>query len=78
MKWLLEWELEDEDENRIKYENWATSWEEVVGHFTSWISKTSNVINGKVICYLGETPYGNGKPCLYFNVYIEGDENDEE
>lgn len=78
MKWLLSWELEDEDENRIKKEDWADSWEEVVGHFVSWIAKASDVVKGEVVCYWGDKPYGDGKPCLYFNVYAEETDDDDE
>lgn len=77
MTWLMGWETENEDGERIHEEHWATSWEEVVGHFTSWMSKTSDVVKGEVICYWGEQPYGNGKPCLYFNINPE-DTSEEE
>ena len=78
MKWYLKWKLEDEDENVITREDWAESWEEVIGHFVGWISKSSDVIEGEVICYWGDKPYGDGKPCLYFNVYSEGSDQNEE
>lgn len=71
MKWLLVWIVENDEENNTEYESWANSWEEVVGHFTSWMSKTSNVIKGEVICYWDDKPYGNGTPCLTMNIGIE-------
>ena len=67
MKWLLEWCEELDEEMLIDHEEWATSWNEVVGYFNSWIALDSDVIRGKVTFYLGDTPYGDGKPCLYFN-----------
>lgn len=67
MKWLMKWEIENEEGN-IEMEDWATTWEEVVGHFTNWISKSSDVIKGEVVCYWGDHPYGDDKPCLYYNV----------
>jgi hypothetical protein len=73
MKWLLEWH---DEENYIDHEAWATSWNEVVGYFLGWIALGSDVTRGKVTCYLGDTPYGDGKPCLYFNN-AECDEDDE-
>ena len=78
MKWYLHWfeGLDDEYESKLEKEQWANSWEETVGYFTNWISKSSNVTKGEVICYWGDTPYGDGKPCLTFNVYIDG--GDEE
>ena len=78
MKWYMNWKLEDENGDIISKEGWANSWEEVVGYFTGWISKSNDVIEGSVVCYWGDNPYGNGKPCLYFNVYIDGDDNDDE
>lgn len=78
MKWLLKWREEPIEEDKyIDHEAWATSWNEVVGYFNSWIAFGSDVIRGKVICYLGDTPYGDGKPCLYFNGYIEDEDDDE-
>lgn len=77
MKWYMKWELEDENENHIKKEDWAYSWEEVVGHFTSWIAKSSDVMKGEVVCYWGDNPYGSGNPCLYFNVYAEETESED-
>ena len=75
MKWYLKWEEEiEEGESKLEKEHWATSWEEVVGYFNGWMSKTSNVIKGEVVCYWGDAPYGNGKPCLTFNLYVEDDE----
>ena len=77
MKWLLEWREELTKEDYIDHEAWATSWNEVVGYFNNWIAFGSNTIRGKVICYFGDTPYGDGKPCLYFNAYAEDNEDDE-
>ena len=79
MKWLMKWAVDAEDGGRpyIK-EQWATSWEEAVGHFTSWISKASDVIKGEITCYWGEEPFGDGKPCLYFNVTDGEPINDED
>ena len=78
MKWLMHWLTEDEEYGRAYVtEQWASSWEEAVGYFTSWISKTSNVVMGNVTCYMGDQPYGDGKPCLYFNVSIAREEGEE-
>ena len=76
MKWLLEWCEKQDEEMYIDHEEWATSWNEVIGYFNSWIALNSDVIRGKVTCYLGDTLYGDGKPCLYFNdeEYNEEDE----
>lgn len=72
MKWYLNWiEGVDEEESKLEHEHWATSWEEVVGYFTDWISKSSDVIKGEVICYWGDKPYGDGKPCLYMNIQCD-------
>lgn len=71
MKWLLIWTVENDEEDHAEYESWANSWEEVVGYFTSWMSKTSDVIKGEVICYWGDKPYGKGEPCLTMNICVE-------
>lgn len=77
MSWYLHWFEEiEEGESKLEHEQWAMSWEEVVGYFNSWVSKTSEVCKGEVICYWGDKPYGNGKPCLTFNLYV--DEEEEE
>ena len=44
MSWLMEYITEDEDMTREKYTSWATSWQEVMGYFMSWISPDSDVI----------------------------------
>lgn len=77
MKWYLKWEIEITDEQRIKKEAWAYSWNEVIGYFNSWITHESDVMKGEVICYMGDKPYSNDKPCLYFNAYIEEDDEEE-
>lgn len=73
MKWLMNWELEDEDGNRTEMEGWANTWEEAVGNFVGWISKNSDVIKGQIVCYWGDKPYIDDKPCLYFNVSADGE-----
>ena len=78
MNWLMEYVTEDEDLNHQKNVNWATSWQEVMGHFMSWISPDSEVIKGQITCYWGDKPYGNGKPCLQYNALpfdMDEDEN---
>ena len=70
MKWYLHWFVDEEDiDELVEKESWATSWEEVIGYFNDWMSKSSDVVKGEVICYWDDThTYGNGKPCLYMDT----------
>ena len=77
MKWLLTWTEENENGDRLEHEHWATSWEEAVGHYTSWLSKSSDAIKGDVICYWDDTPYSNGNPCMTYNICTSEMEDDE-
>lgn len=77
MKWYLNWELETKDGEKIQKEDWASSWNEVIGYFNNWMSRDSDVVKGEVICYWDDEPYGDGKPCLYFNIRAEAEENDD-
>lgn len=68
MSWLMKWITEDEEMNYEQHECWATSWQEVMGHFMSWIAPDSEIVKGKVICYFGDKPYGDNNPCLSYNI----------
>jgi len=76
VSWYLHWFEETEEAGKLEHEQWVMSWEEVVGYFNSWVSKTSEVYKGEVICYWGDKPYGTGKPCLTFNLYVDGEEEE--
>lgn len=70
MKWLMEWITEDEDDcTRENHKSWATSWQEVMGYFMTWITQDSDTIEGQVTAYKDGKPYGDGDPCLYFSAY---------
>lgn len=68
MNWLMKWITEDENGSYYLHESWADSWEEVIGHFTSWITSKGEIVKGKVICYWNDKPYGDNNPCLNFDV----------
>ena len=73
VKWYLNWiEEVDEEGNKVEHELWVNTWEEVVGHVNTWMSKSSDIIKGEVVCYWGDTPYGN--PCLTYNIRVEENE----
>lgn len=68
MKWKLIWYEMYEDESFHRSTAWANSWEEALGCFIQWTCTASNVVQGEVICYWGDTPYGDGKPCLQYRI----------
>lgn len=77
MKWKLTWCEMDEAEHFYHFTAWANSWDEVVGRFVQWMSTASDVVQGEVICYWGDAPYGDGKPCLQYRILDREIEEEE-
>ena len=79
MSWFLKWvNVNDETNERITHEGWVKTWYEVIGYFNDWMSPNSDTIKGEVICYYGDQPYGDGKPCLYYRIspFLEDEDED--
>lgn len=71
MKWFLQWITEDANGVCTTHEMWLYTWREVMKHFNRLIDPDTDAMMGEVICYMGDNPYGDGKPCLTFNLYVE-------